>query len=203
MLVTLGPRGWFDWVHDANTTGRPDGSDAAGVRVVDYAPLDVELANTSVLVHHGGSNTIRAAIEFGVASPVIPQAAEQYRNARWIEANGLGTVLLPEQVTPDRVAHALGDLLADPRVSQATAAARAGWLALPPPEETMARVYVLGPLSRDGPAGQRIRSYRCRSVAAVSAAPHALSRCCLRPPALPAVGAPMMGLDGEVSVRHQ
>ncbi|MEN3305257.1 MAG: hypothetical protein V7603_1459 [Micromonosporaceae bacterium] len=142
-VVTVGPRGWFDWLRAGPATERPEVSVTENVRVVDYVPLDAELAHTAVLVHHGGANTTRAAIEWGVPSLVIPQAAEQYRNARWIEAVGLGTVLLPDEVSPARVADTVAALLADRDVGQATAAVRSAWRAMPPPEDAMGAVAAL------------------------------------------------------------
>jgi UDP:flavonoid glycosyltransferase YjiC (YdhE family) len=143
VLMTLGPRGWFDWSWSA-----ADGAAAApsapalgpNVTTVDYVPLDRELLTASILIHHGGSNTMRAAIEFGVPMLVIPQGAEQYRNARWIADRGLGRMLLPAEVTPSAVSAAVSALLADTAVAERVAAARTAWLAMPDAADAVAAI---------------------------------------------------------------
>jgi len=137
VLITTGPDGWFDWRTDANTDTGADGARTAGggtVRVVDYAPLDRELPHTSVLIHHGGSNTMRAAVDAGVPSLVIPQQAEQARNARWALEHGLSLVLEPSQADPDAVEAAVLRLLEDDEVRARLAAARAAFEGLPSAE---------------------------------------------------------------------
>jgi UDP:flavonoid glycosyltransferase YjiC (YdhE family) len=139
-LVTLGPRGWFDFSRGlpaATSDGparTPIGPRAAAV---DYIPLDAELPRTDVLVHHGGGNTMRAALEYGIPSVVIPQAAEQVRNADRIAACGLGLMLEPAQADPDRIVTAVSLALSDRGIRDRVAAARAAWHAMPPPEVAM------------------------------------------------------------------
>jgi UDP:flavonoid glycosyltransferase YjiC (YdhE family) len=145
VVMTLGPRGWFDW---SRATGGGGGGGRGGsvrspderVRVVDYVPLGAELPTTSVLIHHGGSNTTRAAIEHGVPMLVIPQGAEQYRNACWIAERGLGRMMMPSDVTPAAVVDCVLALAGDPATRERVAAARAAWLAMPGPGEVVAEV---------------------------------------------------------------
>jgi UDP:flavonoid glycosyltransferase YjiC (YdhE family) len=148
VLVTLGPQGWFDWEASASRTGRRSGGSevAPRVSVVDYVPLGRELPRTTVLVHHGGGNTLRAALEYGLPSLVIPQAPEQYRNARWVSEAGLGRMMLPADVTPERVADQVRALLNDAGVHTRLAAVRASWIAMPGPEQFFAEL-------ESGPAG--------------------------------------------------
>ena len=135
VVVTLGPQGWFD-------TGRPKpGPHPAGavagrtaherIRLVDYSPLQHELAVATVVVHHGGSNTMRAAIEAAVPSVLIPQGSEQLRNARWLSQHGLGSMLTPLQADPPAVSAAVERAADDPSTAWALRSARAAWLAMP------------------------------------------------------------------------
>lgn len=147
VTMTLGPRGWFDWSRlDAAGTdrpGEPAGGPTAhrpGVRTVDYVPLGTELPRTDVLIHHGGSNTMRAAIEHAVPTLVIPHGAEQYRNARWVAGHGLGRMLMPADVSPDTVAAHVSALVEDPGVRERLRAARAAWLAMPDPADVLERL---------------------------------------------------------------
>jgi UDP:flavonoid glycosyltransferase YjiC (YdhE family) len=153
VLITLGPRGWFDWSWSTAGDAPAPSVPALGpnVHTVDYVPLDRELPTASVLIHHGGSNTTRAAIEFGVPMLVIPQGAEQYRNARTIADRGLGQMLLPAEVTPAAVTAAVSALLAGGAVAERVAAARTGWLAMPDPADAVAEIerkYAAGMVAR-------------------------------------------------------
>lgn len=146
VTLTVGPRGWFDW------TTRPDSGErrlVAGVRLVDYVPLDTELPTTHLLIHHGGSNTLRAAIEHTVPALVIPQEKEQGRNARWIADQGLGVLLQPAEATPANVAAACRQLIDDDRISQRLVAARDAWLGMPS-EEALLKVIGTRVATRKG-----------------------------------------------------
>jgi UDP:flavonoid glycosyltransferase YjiC (YdhE family) len=138
VTLTLGPQGWFDWCRpDAGQGATATGTPPPGVRVVDYVPLDTALPATDVLVHHGGANTLRAALEYGVPALVIPQGAEQYRNARWTVHHGLGRMAMPEEATPQTVADTVLDLLADSSTARRLDAAGADWRAMPSPTDTL------------------------------------------------------------------
>ncbi|MFC4015594.1 glycosyltransferase [Nonomuraea purpurea] len=135
VVMTLGPQGWFDWSSPSGGTAATSMGD--NVRVVRYVPLNAELPATSVLIHHGGSNTMRAAIEHSVPTLVIPQGAEQYRNAELIEECGLGRMLLPSEVTPESVAEHVSALLDDADTAERLAKVRRSWLAMPPSTDTI------------------------------------------------------------------
>lgn len=137
VTLTVGPRGWFDWTARPDAGGRHLGN---GVRVVDYVPLDAELPTTSVLIHHGGSNTLRAAIEHAVPALVIPQGTEQSRNARWIVENGLGMMIEPADVTPEAVAELTASLLDDVRIHERLRAIRTAWHQLPSGNDLIATI---------------------------------------------------------------
>ena len=141
ILMTVGPNGWFDW-----STGSGSGGarvERERVRLVDYVPLDHELPKTSVLIHHGGSNTMRAAIAFAVPSLVIPQDAEQLRNARWLQQHGLGRVLRPDEVSPAAVEQAVVLLAGDASTAESLRRAQAAFSALPSAEATVAQMVRL------------------------------------------------------------
>jgi UDP:flavonoid glycosyltransferase YjiC (YdhE family) len=143
VLLTLGPRGWFDWSWSTGA-GEPAADPAnpwgANVRAVEYVPLAEELQRTDVLIHHGGSNTMRAAIEFGVPALVIPHGAEQHRNARWLAEHGLGRMMMPAQVTAEAVVEQVDALLDDAVTRRRLAAARADWHAMPDPGDAIVEI---------------------------------------------------------------
>ncbi|MBS2966482.1 glycosyltransferase family 1 protein [Actinocrinis puniceicyclus] len=139
VLMTTGPNGWFDF---SAVRGAESAAGDGAIRVVDYTPLDRELPRSAVVIHHGGSNTMRAAIGAEVPSLVIPQEAEQHRNARWAAEHGLGLLLRPEAAEPSAVEGAVARLLADPAFAERLGAARAAFSAMPSAEaavEEMAR----------------------------------------------------------------
>nr|WP_324901203.1 glycosyltransferase [Streptomyces sp. CB01201] len=142
VTLTLGPRGWFSSATGPRAPGTQQTSPGR-VRTVDFAPLNTELPTTSVLVHHGGSNTTRAGIEWGVPMLVIPQGPEQYRNARWAEQHGLGRVLTPDEAMPANVVHHVAELARDQAVRQRLAEAKKAWLAMPGPDAVLKQIESL------------------------------------------------------------
>jgi UDP:flavonoid glycosyltransferase YjiC (YdhE family) len=77
---------------------------------VDQAGV-LELAD--VVVHHGGSGTVLAALAAGVPQVVIPTGADQFVNADRLAITGLASVLPPADATPDAVAAATKAALVD------------------------------------------------------------------------------------------
>jgi UDP:flavonoid glycosyltransferase YjiC (YdhE family) len=139
VLMTTGPDGWFDW---STVRSAESGAGDGAIRVVNYVPLDRELPRSAVLIHHGGSNTMRAAIGAAVPSLVVPQEAEQHRNARWALEHGLSLLLRPEAAEPSAVEGAVARLLEDTTFAERLGAARAEFSAMPSAEaavEEMAR----------------------------------------------------------------
>ncbi|MEU2954614.1 glycosyltransferase [Streptomyces xanthochromogenes] len=142
VTLTLGPQGWFSSATGSRLSGTPQlpHTSEGRVRCVDFAPLNTELPTTSVLVHHGGSNTTRAGIEWGIPMLVIPQGPEQYRNARWAEQHGLGRVLTPAEATPAAVVRHVAELARDQAVRQRLAEAKKAWLAMPGPDVAVEQI---------------------------------------------------------------
>jgi len=57
---------------------------------------------------------VLGALAHGLPQLVLPQSADNFINAEMIEQSGLGQRLLPEEITPDAIARAVADVLADP-----------------------------------------------------------------------------------------
>jgi UDP:flavonoid glycosyltransferase YjiC (YdhE family) len=83
---------------------------------------------------------MRGALEHGVPALIIPQAAEQYRNARWLADHGLGLMLMPEDATTTAVLDAVRALRSDTGVRTRVDAARQAWLAMPAPEHALSDI---------------------------------------------------------------
>ena len=92
-----------------------------------------------VVVHHGGSGTILAALANGVPQVLTPKGADQFLNGDLIARAGLAEVLLPSVSTADAIAAAANRALTEPNRS-AIDAARDEIAAMPTPTDVMARI---------------------------------------------------------------
>ncbi|WP_448073088.1 glycosyltransferase [Georgenia yuyongxinii] len=84
------------------------------VRVEGYVDQAAVVPRASVVVTHGGSGTVTAALAAGVPLVVLPMGADQPHNAARCAALGVGVVLDPVTVTPAQVRDAVGAVLTDP-----------------------------------------------------------------------------------------
>ncbi len=80
VLVTSGP----------GVAAEALGPQPQNVRVIEYAPLAELLPRTAVVVCHGGSGTVLAALAHGRPLVVLPQGADQFLNAAQVLASGSG-----------------------------------------------------------------------------------------------------------------
>jgi MGT family glycosyltransferase len=96
--------------------------DADGIRLPANAvgerwvPHEAVLPEASLVVTHGGHNTILAALDHGVPVLVSPLMREQAWNGERAEALGAGLMLKPDATSGD-IHTALDRLLTDPRFS--------------------------------------------------------------------------------------
>ena len=67
---------------------------------VDQAAL---IPAADLVVHHGGSGTVLAALVHGVPQVLLPKGADQFHNADLVAAAGLAPVLEPVQATPEAI----------------------------------------------------------------------------------------------------
>ena len=88
-----------------------------------------------LVVHHGGSGTLLAALAHAVPQLLLPKGADQFNNTDLMTEAGLAPVLEPAKATPDAVAALAAATLAErPPV---LAAVRAEIAALPHPAEVV------------------------------------------------------------------
>ena len=92
---------------------------AADDDVIDERDMLRVLAEASVAVLHGGTNSLNEAIWSGVPSLVVPFMADQFDGAVCVQRAGAGRELLLGDMTVASVAQALEELLA-PSVAQRT-----------------------------------------------------------------------------------
>ena len=108
---------------------------AETARVVPYLdPIVDEIAAADVVVSRAGAMTIGELAAIGRAAILVPFAAatnnHQELNARVVERAGGAIVITEKELTPERLAGAIGDILGDPqRAARMGAAAKT--LAMP------------------------------------------------------------------------
>ena len=80
---------------DASSTAP---SAPANVRVERWVPQEEALAQASLIVCHGGSGTVLGALAAELPLIILPLFADQFANARALEAAGAARVVAPEQL---------------------------------------------------------------------------------------------------------
>ena len=106
---------------DANvvvTVGRGNDADGLGpvpanAVVERYVAQSFVLPRASVVVAHGGSGSLLAALAEGLPTLLVPQGADQFGNAARCVELGAGLALLPDEMTPGAVRRAVESLLAE------------------------------------------------------------------------------------------
>ena len=105
VIATVGPS------TDPGALGAMPGN----VQAVGYLPQTELLPRCAAVVSHGGSGTFLGALGAGVPQLLVPQGADQFLNASACRSSGVGLALEPSAATPEAVADAVTDLLAEPR----------------------------------------------------------------------------------------
>ncbi|KJK45665.1 hypothetical protein UK23_25450 [Lentzea aerocolonigenes] len=115
----------------------------ANVHVLPWVPQADLLAHADLAVHHGGAGTTVAAMAHGVPQLVLPQGADQFRNAEIVENARLGAQLTGEQFTPDATYELARKLLQDNDVRVAVAKIAAEIAEMPHPDEVVPKLVEL------------------------------------------------------------
>ena len=87
------------------------------VRVERFVPQDEVLAATDLVVSHGGSGSLMAALAHGLPSVLLPLGADQPHNARRSEELGVATSLDAATADPSDITRAVAAALADGALS--------------------------------------------------------------------------------------
>ncbi|WP_257456246.1 glycosyltransferase [Archangium lipolyticum] len=100
----------------------------ANVIAVPHAPQLRLLRRASVMVTHGGFNSVKECIHAGVPMVVLPLQHDQPGISSRVVHHGLGVRLEPRRVTPSRLAHLVDTVLGTPGYKAATEAMRVRFL---------------------------------------------------------------------------
>nr|WP_245821904.1 glycosyltransferase [Lentzea waywayandensis] len=133
VLVATGPQ-----VDPAVLTDVP-----GNVHVLPWVPQADLLAHADLVVHHGGAGTTVAAMTHGLPQLVLPQGADQFRNAEIVANTRLGGRLVGEDFTADAVHETARKLLKDNEVQAANAAIAAEIAAMPHPGDVVPKLAEL------------------------------------------------------------
>ncbi|MFS8096232.1 glycosyltransferase [Lentzea alba] len=115
----------------------------ANVHVLPWVPQADLLAHADLVVHHGGSGTTVSGMTLGVPQLVLPQGADQFRNADTVVAAGLGAQLVGEQFTSDATYEAALKILQDSGVRTAVAGIAAEIADMPHPDDVVPKLVEL------------------------------------------------------------
>ncbi|MDQ2809858.1 MAG: glycosyltransferase [Chloroflexota bacterium] len=121
LIVTLGREG-----DPADFAPQP-----ANVHIARYIPQSLLLPYCDLLVMHGGSNTLLAALDLGLPLVVVPLIADQFFNATVTHRLRLGQVVPRDQLTPAAIRTAVDNVLTDPLYGQTARRLQAELQALP------------------------------------------------------------------------
>lgn len=102
------------------------------VHIERYIPQSLLLRRCDLMVMHGGSNSLLAALDVGLPLVVAPLIADQFFNAHVTEHVGLGKVVRLDQLTPANVRAAAEEVLAHPRYREKANQLKNEIHALPP-----------------------------------------------------------------------
>jgi UDP:flavonoid glycosyltransferase YjiC (YdhE family) len=86
------------------------------VRLVPFTPQQQLLDGVAVVVTHGGIGTVLGALSRGIPLVVVPQAADQFMQAKQVTAAGAGISLFPGHAEPAAVADAVRQAMTDPEI---------------------------------------------------------------------------------------
>ena len=107
------------------------GPQPANVHIERYIPQSLLLPRCDLMVMHGGSNSLLAALDIGLPTVVVPLIADQFFNAHIMQSMRLGQVVQREQLTPASIRAAMAEALNNPIYRQNIARLQAEMHSLP------------------------------------------------------------------------
>jgi MGT family glycosyltransferase len=113
------------------------------VAVRAYAPMSTLLPAADVVVFHGGSGTMLAALAAGTPMVIVPLAADQPDNAELCAAAGVARVVPLDGVDASGLRAAIEDATTDPTVQRRAQEVAAEVAAMPGPEVAIERLEAI------------------------------------------------------------
>jgi UDP:flavonoid glycosyltransferase YjiC (YdhE family) len=116
----------------------------ANVRIEQYIPQRFVLARSSLLVSHAGSGAMLGAASRGIPQLCLPIAADQFENADFVSAAGIGVTVEPHQIDPTTLRRAIKRLLDDHAFTRRAHGVAEEIAAMPPPASHVGTIEQLG-----------------------------------------------------------
>ncbi|MEV5541691.1 glycosyltransferase [Saccharopolyspora shandongensis] len=117
--------------------------DRERVRFSPFVPLDQLLTDVDVMVTHGGAGTTLAALAHGIPLVVLPQGADQPRQADRVANANVGIALIGDEATPEAVADAAIRCLTNPVIQARIARVRDEIAGMPSPDDVVKSLETL------------------------------------------------------------
>lgn len=133
VLVSVGPEG------DPSALGQL----GERVRAERFVAQSRVLPLVDLVVHHGGTGTVLGALEAGVPQLLLPQGADQFRNAELIPKVGAGRALRNDAQVPGAIAEEVVAMLGDSPEAATARRISAEIAAMPGPDEVVADLLAL------------------------------------------------------------
>lgn len=77
------------------------------------------LKKASLIIHHGGNNSLQEALGMGVRQLILPFSTDQFANAADLERTGQALVASPNDLNKDQLVAMINTLLSSPKPSEA------------------------------------------------------------------------------------
>jgi UDP:flavonoid glycosyltransferase YjiC (YdhE family) len=106
------------------------------VRAAGWIPLNSLLANSSLLIHHGGAGTAMTPLALGVPQLVAPSGADRHINAAAVHDRGVGLQVEEHELD----ARVIDQLLGEEKFRTTAAEVAAEVAAMPSPSDVAARL---------------------------------------------------------------
>jgi UDP:flavonoid glycosyltransferase YjiC (YdhE family) len=126
------------------------------VHVERFVAQSAVLPLVDLIVHHGGTGTVLAALEVGLPQLLLPQRADQFFNAQILTEAGAARALANDAQQPGTITEAVQALLGNSPEREAAARLRDEIAAMPSPTEAVSQLVELAlSAAPDPPSGTR------------------------------------------------
>lgn len=94
------------------------GPQPANVHIEQYIPQSLLLPHCDLMVMHGGSNSLLAALEIGLPVVIVPLIADQFFNANIVESMKIGQVVRRNELSPTSIRAVVDEVMGKPIYKQ-------------------------------------------------------------------------------------
>ncbi len=108
------------------------------IHIERYIPQTLLFGRCDLVLTHGGSGTVMAALTHGLPMVIVPITADQPENAERCAALGVAQVIPLATLSAERLAEAVCTVLGQARYRQAAERVRDEMVAMPGPEHGVA-----------------------------------------------------------------